>query len=99
MTQAVDEAELARAKAQLKGSMFMAREQPLSRAEQAAGHVLMFDRVLEPEELAAEVDAVVAADLVRMTETILSSRRSAVAVLGPRASLKATQAFDRALFG
>jgi predicted Zn-dependent peptidase len=99
MTKAVDEAELARAKAQLKGSMFMAREQPLSRAEQAAGHVLMFDRVLEPEELAAEVDAVVAADLVRLTETILSSRRSAVAVLGPRASMKAAPAFEKALFG
>jgi predicted Zn-dependent peptidase len=77
----------------------MAREQPLSRAEQAAGHVLMFDRVLEPEELAAEVDAVVAADLVRLTETILSSRRSAVAVLGPRASMKAAPAFEKALFG
>jgi hypothetical protein len=59
----------------------------------------MFDRVLEPEELAAEVDAVVAADLVRLTETILSSRRSAVAVLGPRASMKAAPAFEKALFG
>jgi len=99
MTTAVDAAELARAKAQLKGSMFMAREQPLSRAEQAAAHVLMFGRVLGPEALAAEVDAVQPADLVRLTETILASRRSAVAVLGPKASLKAAPAFERALFG
>jgi predicted Zn-dependent peptidase len=99
MTTAVDAAELARAKAQLKGSMFMAREQPLSRAEQAAGHVLMFGRVLEPEDLAAEVDAVTAADLVRLTEAILASRRSAVAVLGPKASMKAAPAFEKALFG
>jgi predicted Zn-dependent peptidase len=99
MTTAVDAAELARAKAQLKGSMFMAREQPLSRAEQAAGHVLMFGRVLEPEDLAAEVDAVTAADLVRLTEAILAPRRSAVAVLGPKASMKAAPAFEKALFG
>lgn len=99
MTREVSAAELARAKAQLKGSMFMAREQPLARAEQAAAHVLMFGRVLPPEELGAEVDAVTAADLVRLTETILTPRRSAVAVLGPKASLKAGPAFERALFG
>jgi len=99
MASEVSEAELARAKAQLKGSMFMAREQPLARAEQAAAHVLMFGRVIPPEELGAEVDAVTAADLVRLTETILKPRRAAVAVLGPRASLKAAPAFERALFG
>jgi predicted Zn-dependent peptidase len=99
MTREVSEAELARAKAQLKGSMFMAREQPLARAEQAAAHVLMFGRVLPPEELGVEVDAVTAADLVRLTETILAPRRSVVAVLGPKASLKAAPAFEKALFG
>lgn len=99
MTQPVSAEELARAKAQLKGSMFMAREQPLARAEQAAAHVLMFGRVLSPEELGGEVDAVTAQDLVRLTETILAARRSAVAVLGPKAAMKAAPAFDKALFG
>ena len=99
MTKPVDEAELARAKAQLKGSMFMAREHTLARAEQAAAHVLMFGRVLAPEAMAAEVDAVTPADLARVAQTILDSRRSAVAVLGPKASLKAASAFDKALFG
>jgi predicted Zn-dependent peptidase len=95
----VDEAELARAKAQLKGSMFMAREQPLARAEGAASHVLMFGRVLEPDDMAAEVDAVGAADLARLAQAILDPRRAAVAVLGPKASLKAVQIFETALFG
>jgi predicted Zn-dependent peptidase len=99
MTTPVDEAELARAKAQLKGSMFMAREQPLARAEGAASHVLMFGRVLEPEDMAAEVDAVAAADLARVAKAILEPRRAAVAVLGPKASLKAAQTFETALFG
>lgn len=99
MTQAVGEAELARAKAQLKGAMFMARESALARAEQAAGQVLLFGRVLKPEEIAAEIDTVSAADLARLTERILAPRRAAVAVLGPKSSLKAAPAFERTLFG
>jgi predicted Zn-dependent peptidase len=93
------EAELARAKAQLKGSMFMARESPLARAEQAAGQVLLFGRTLSPEAVAAEVDSITAADIVRLTERILAERRAAVAVLGPKSSLKAVGAFEQALFG
>jgi predicted Zn-dependent peptidase len=99
LTRPVGPAELARAKAQLKGSMFMAREQPLARAEQAAAQVLLFGEVLDPEALGAEIDAVTPADLVRLVETILGQRRAAAAVLGPRAALKAAQAFERALFG
>ncbi|HKR90500.1 MAG TPA: insulinase family protein, partial [Phenylobacterium sp.] len=99
MTKAVEEPELARAKAQLKGSMFMAREHTLARAEQAAAHVLMFGKVLQPETLAAQVDAVTPADLARLAQSILAPRKSAVAVLGPKAAMKAAPAFDRALFG
>jgi predicted Zn-dependent peptidase len=95
----VGAAELARAKAQLKGAMFMAREQPLARAEQAAAQVLLFGRVLDPAALGAEVDAVTPEDLTRLTETILGQRRVAAAVLGPKTALKAAPAFERALFG
>lgn len=95
----VGEAELARAKAQLKGAMFMGREGALARAEQAAGQVLLFGRTLDPAEVAADVDAVTPADLVKLTERILGPKKAAVAVLGPRAALKAAPAFERALFG
>ncbi|WP_411288482.1 M16 family metallopeptidase [Phenylobacterium sp.] len=95
----VAEAELSRAKAQLKGSMFMGRESALARAEQAAGQVLLFGATLDPEAVAAEIDAVTPADLVRLTGRILASRKAAVAVLGPKAALKAAPAFEKALFG
>ena len=95
----VDEAELARAKAQLKGAMFMSRESALARAEQAAAQVLLFDRTLDPEEIAIGIDAVTPADLARLTGRILESRRTAVAVLGPKGALVAADAFQRALFG
>ena len=95
----VGEAELARAKAQLKGAMFMGREGALARAEQAAGQVLLFGHTLDPLETAQEVDAVTPDDLVRLTEKILAPKKAAVAVLGPKASLKAAPAFEAALFG
>ena len=93
---AIDHAELARAKAQLKAHMFMAREQPLSRAEQGAGQVLLFDRLYPPSELAAEVDAVTHADVARLGARLLSGP-PATAVLGAKSALKAGEAFSKAL--
>ena len=99
MLKPVGEAELNRAKAQLKGAMFMGREGALARAEQAAGQVLLFGRTLDPIDVAAEVDAVTPADLVKLTEQILAHRRCAMAVLGPKSALKAAPAFEASLFG
>ena len=99
MLKPVGEAELSRAKAQLKGAMFMGRENALARAEQAAGQVLMFGRTLDPDQIAAEVDAVTPADLVKLAERVLAQKQAAVAVLGPRTALKAAPAFSQALFG
>ncbi|MFN3523880.1 MAG: M16 family metallopeptidase [Phenylobacterium sp.] len=90
--------ELARAKAQLKGSMFMARESPVARAEQAAGQVLLFGRALPARELADRIDAVGAGDLARLGGAMLAPKRAACAVLGPKAALKAGDVFQRALF-
>jgi predicted Zn-dependent peptidase len=98
MAKPVGDQELARAKAQLKGAMFMGREGALARAEQAAGQVLLFGKTLDPDDVAAEVDAVSSSDLVRLTERILAHGKAAVAVLGPKAALKAAPAFERALF-
>jgi len=99
LTQAVPAAELARAKAQLKGSMFMGREAALARAEQAAGQVLLFGRTLDPETVASEVDAVTPERLAALTGHILSRKKAAVAVLGPKAALKAADTFQRLVAG
>ncbi|HVI32455.1 pitrilysin family protein [Phenylobacterium sp.] len=99
LTKPVGEAELARAKAQLKGSMFMGREGALARAEQAAGQVLLFGRTLHPDIVAREVDSVTAEDIARLVEWILRERKSAVAVLGPKPALRAAPVFEASLFG
>jgi len=99
LAEAITEPELSRARTQLKASLFMGRESALSRAEVAAGQILLFDRVLRSEEVADAIDAVSAADIRRLGERLLSSRKCAVAVLGTKAAHGATEAFQRGLFG
>jgi predicted Zn-dependent peptidase len=96
---AIDPAELARCRAQLKASLFMGRESALSRAEHAAGQVLTFERLLPPQEIAEAIDAVGADDIARVGDRLLSSGRCAGAVLGPRASLAAAAEFRHEVFG
>jgi predicted Zn-dependent peptidase len=92
------EAELARAKAQLKASLFMGREQPLNRAEQAAGQTLMFNRLYPPAEIARAIDSVTAADFARLGERMAADRRCVVSVLGSKSALGAPDAFEQAMF-
>jgi predicted Zn-dependent peptidase len=89
--------ELERAKAQLKAALFMARESPLARAEQAAGQTLLFDRLFTAAELAEAVDSVTPDDLRRVGARMLQPGVVAGAVLGPKGAMKATDAFASAL--
>jgi predicted Zn-dependent peptidase len=91
--------ELERSKAQMKGGLFMSRESPLSRAEQAAGQVLLFDRIYTSAELAEAVEEVSADDLRRVAARILAPGAVATAILGPKAALKAPEGFARRLQG
>jgi predicted Zn-dependent peptidase len=95
----VEAAELARAKAQLKGSLFMARESAAARAEQAAAQLLTYGRLIPTSETAAAIDAVQPADIVRVGARALESGRSACALLGPKSALAAADGFHAALFG
>ncbi len=52
-----DDAEVARAKAQMKSSLLMGLERPGQRAEQIAGQMFAYGRVLTMEELAEKLDA------------------------------------------
>ncbi len=99
LTQGMKDTELARSKAQLKAHLFMARESPLARAEQAAGQTLIFDRLYSTAEIAEAIDAVTLADVRAFAEAALAQGRSASAVLGPKRALAAGEAFHQALFG
>jgi len=91
--------ELARAKAQLKAALFMARESLSARAEQAAAQLLVFGRLLTTQEIAEAIDAVSANDLRRLADRLVAPKLSAPAVLGPSKALGAADAFHAAMFG
>ena len=57
------EAELARAKAQLKAGLLMGLESSSARAEQMARQLLLFDRLIDTAELVERIEAVTADDV------------------------------------
>jgi predicted Zn-dependent peptidase len=95
----MEDAELARAKAQLKAHMFMALESPLARAEGIAGQVHLFGRPLSPAEMAAGIEAVGPADIKRFADRMLGPKACAASILGPKRAQGAGEAFSKALFG
>src|SRR5260370_18089637 len=75
------EAEIARAKAQMKAGLLMALESCSSRAEQLARHVLAYGRPLTVEELVARIAAVSVESPRNAARGLLS--RSRPAGVGP----------------
>jgi predicted Zn-dependent peptidase len=94
----VSDEELQRAKAQLKARLLMARESPLVRAEQAAGQMLLFGRLFSAQEIAEGVEAVSAADVRTLGETLLASGACVGAALGPTRAMGAPERFRTSLF-
>lgn len=93
------DAEISRAKAQMKGALHMALESYPARAEQWAVQLLTHGRIRLPGDIAARIDAVQPADLERVASRVLESGRFAGAVVGPRAAGATLDAFASGLFG
>ncbi len=98
MADKVSDVELARAKAQLKGALFMARESLSSRAEQAAAQYLALGRLLSTAEIAAGIDAVTSRDVAALGERLLAPRRAVAGVLAGRGAQSAPERFLKAVF-
>ena len=76
------EAEIARAKAQMKAGLLMGLESCSTRAEQMARHILAYGRPLTSEELVARIDAVTVESTRKAAHGLLSRSRPAVVALG-----------------
>lgn len=86
------EAELARAKAVVAAQMLMGAEGPSARAEARVSQTFLRDRLVPFEEIAASVEAVSRED-VRAFAAQAISGPAAAAAIGPKAGLKAAEAF------
>jgi predicted Zn-dependent peptidase len=77
------EAEVARAKAQLRASLLMGQESPSSRAERAARLLAIWGRVPEVAETVARIEAVTVADVRDLAGALAGCGRAALALYGP----------------
>lgn len=82
----VSEAEVARARAQMKVGLLASLESPGGKLEQMARQVLVFGRAIPREELARRLDAVSLADVCAAGQALLDGVVT-VAAVGPLADL------------
>ena len=91
MTSGIGDAELARAKAQLKSGLLMGLERPGTRAEQIAGQIFTLGHLQSAAEIVAQIDAVDAPMLARYASKIMVA--PSVAAMGPVKKLERHDAF------
>jgi predicted Zn-dependent peptidase len=93
----IGEAELARAKAQLRAGLLMAQEGCFSVCEDLAKQWLCFGDYLTPQELAAKYAAVTKDDIARVAGRLLRNPKATVAAIGPSGGLPDAGLWARAL--
>jgi predicted Zn-dependent peptidase len=91
------EAEIARAKAQMKAGLLMALESCSARAEQLARHMLAYGRPQGVPELLARIDAVSIESTRDVAHALLTHSRPAVVALGSGRGLDTAVAFAEGL--
>jgi len=79
----IDEAEMKRARAQLRAGLLMTLESPAARAGQLARQLLLFGRVIPPEELIERIAAITAADVRNLAGRVLTGSAPTLATVGP----------------
>lgn len=86
ISKSITEAELSRAKTQLKAGMLMSRESIMTRADQQARHMIYFGRPFEVDTLISRIDAVTAGDVMALAKDIFSGAPVLTAI-GPVGNL------------
>jgi predicted Zn-dependent peptidase len=87
------DAEVSRAKAQMKSSLLMGLERPSQRAEQIAGQMFSYGRLLTVEEMTAKLDNIDAAAVRRFGERVMGGGNPAIAAVGPVSKLESHAVF------
>ena len=91
------EAEVARARAQLKAGLLMGLESPSARAERLARLLSIWGRVPDVDEAVAKIDAVTTGRRARLCRGADRGARSALALYGPVAGAPGLEAIREGL--
>ncbi|HEX2760402.1 MAG TPA: insulinase family protein, partial [Rhizomicrobium sp.] len=93
------EAEVSRARAQLKVSLLMGMERPGTRAEQIAGQLFALGKVQSAAEIVAQLDAIDAGIVKRYAARVMQEAKPTIAAVGPVERLEPYAAFARRFAG
>jgi predicted Zn-dependent peptidase len=93
----LNEAEVLRAKAQMKAGLLMALESSGARAEQLARQIIAYDRPIPLEEIIAKVEAVTVESAREAGRALIGRSRPAVAALGPGHDLESAATIAESL--
>ena len=93
----ITEAEVARAKVQMKASLLMALESSGARAEQLARQMFAWGRPMPLEELVARIEAVTVESARAAGRALIARGRPAVAALGPGPGLESAATIAESL--
>ncbi|MCL2452372.1 MAG: insulinase family protein [Alphaproteobacteria bacterium] len=97
-TQDLNEAEMRRAKAQMKVSLLAALESPGARCEQIARQLMAFNRILTREEIIQAIDRLGIDDIRKAGARALASQPT-VAMIGPAAKVITPELISERLAG
>ncbi len=79
----IGEKELKRARAQLRAGLLMTLESPAARAGQLARQLLLFGRVIPPDELVERIEAITVAELRGLAARTFQGGSPTLAAVGP----------------
>ena len=94
----LSEAEVARAKTQMKAGLLMALESSGARAEQLARQMIAYGRPIPLDEIVAKVEAVTVDSTRSAGRALISRSRPAVAALGPSRRLESAATIAESLW-
>jgi predicted Zn-dependent peptidase len=98
VSSAVSEAEVERAKSQLKSGMLIGRESMIARAEQQAKYLFYKGKTFDVNEAIAKIDAITPEAITRAAKKIFSGRPT-LAALGPLDRLESYEKISGRLTG
>jgi predicted Zn-dependent peptidase len=96
-TETISEAEVARAKAQMKAGLLMALESSEARISQLARQMIAYGRTIPLDEIVARIDAVTVESTRAAGRALVRRSRPAIAALGPGSGLESAAAIAETL--
>jgi predicted Zn-dependent peptidase len=96
-TETITEAEVNRAKAQMKAGLLMALESSGARVEQLARQLMVYGRIVPIEEIVAKVEAVTVESTRAAGRAILARGSTSIAALGPARGLESAATIAQSL--